>query len=264
LNREKLIQLNELIKLDIGTHAPGVCVVTLADGARRNAITPAMNAELIETFAYLESSDDVRSVVITGEGSAFCAGADLQHLGHNPTESGLRTMYEGFLRVASSSLPTVAAVNGPAVGAGMNLALSCDLRLAGHSARFDTRFLQLGLHPGGGHTYMMQHVMGPQATYATVLFGEKMDGTEAQAHGFVWKCVPDASLMATAVAIATRAAAAPPELARRVKQTIGTVAAIPTQSQAVDYELVAQLWSITQPAFSQRLTTLRQDISHVS
>src|SRR5207253_5114344 len=71
-------------------------------------------------------------------------------------QPGLRSVYEGFLRVARSSLPTVAAVNGAAVGAGMNLALACDVRLAGRSARFDTRFLKLGLHPGGGHTWMLR------------------------------------------------------------------------------------------------------------
>ena len=82
------------------------------------------------------------------------------------------SIYEGFLRVLRSPLPTVAAVNGPAVGAGLNLALACDVRLAGASARFDTRFLRIGLHPGGGHAWMLDRAVGPQAAAAMVLFGD--------------------------------------------------------------------------------------------
>ena len=95
---------------------------------------------------------------------------------------------------ARSPLPTIAAVNGAAVGAGMNLALACDVRLAGRSARFDTRFLQLGLHPGGGHTWMLQRIAGPQAAAAVVLFGEVLDGEEAERCGLVWRCVDDDAL----------------------------------------------------------------------
>ena len=78
-----------------------------------------------------------------------------------------------------SPLPTVAAVNGPAVGAGMNLALACDVRIAGASARFDTRFLRIGLHPGGGHAWMLDRAVGPQAAAAMVLFGARLDGARA-------------------------------------------------------------------------------------
>ena len=93
----------------------------------------------------------------SGEPPAFCAGADLSHLGSSQRE-GLLNIYEGFLRFGRCPLPTIAAVNGAAVGAGMNLALVCDDRIAAERARFDTRFLQLGLHPGGGHTWMYPYV----------------------------------------------------------------------------------------------------------
>ena len=84
-----------------------------------------------------------------------------------------RSIYDGFLRVLRSPLPTIAAVNGPAVGAGLNLALACDVRLAAESARFDTRFLRIGLHPGGGHVWMLERAVGPQAAAAMVLFGAR-------------------------------------------------------------------------------------------
>ena len=201
---------DELFRVEIGSHALRVAVVTLTDGERRNAITPAMNEQFLATFDALESNPDVGAVVLTGEGSAFCAGANLAHLGDTPSEDGLRSIYEGFLRVAHTPLPTIAAVNGPAVGAGMNLALCCDVRLAGTSARFDTRFLQLGIHPGGGHTWMLRQATGLQTTMAAVLFGEVLNGTEAERHGLVFRCLPDDELLGAAVAMAARAASAPP------------------------------------------------------
>ena len=90
-------------------------------------------------------------------------------------------IYEGFLRIARSPLPTLAAVNGAAVGAGMNLALGCDVRMAAARARFDTRFLQIGLHPGGGHTWMQRRIVGPQAAMAAVVFGQVLDGAGGRA-----------------------------------------------------------------------------------
>ena len=91
----------------------------------------------------------------------------------------------------------------------MNLALVCDVRLAAQRARFDTRFLQLGLHPGGGHTWMFRRIAGPQAVAAAVLFGEVLDGAEAERVGLVWRCLPDDELLPAAQAMAERAAAAP-------------------------------------------------------
>ncbi|GAC1535208.1 MAG: enoyl-CoA hydratase [Acidimicrobiales bacterium] len=250
-----------LVDVEIGTVAQRVAVVTINDPDRRNALTPAMNAELIATMDRLEGDAGVGAVVITGTPPAFCAGADLSHLGASPTPEGLRGIYEGFLRVARSPLPTVAAVNGAAVGAGMNMALCCDLRVAAKRARFDTRFLQLGLHPGGGHTWMIQRIMGPQGAAAAVLFGEVIDGEAAERSGLVWRCVDDADLLDTAAALAGRAAAGPPSLARRVKATLGAVAAVDTHEEAIDVELEAQVWSMAQPEFAERLAALQKKIT---
>jgi len=240
--------------------APGVAVVTVNDPERRNAITPPMITEVIAAFDRLEADASIGTVVITGAPPAFCAGADLSALGASPSQSGLRGIYEAFLRVGRSPLPTIAAVNGAAVGAGMNLALCCDLRLAARRASFDTRFLQLGLHPGGGHTWMMRRAMGPEGTAAMVLFGEVLDGEAAERAGLAWRCVDDDQLLPTAVAMAERAAAVP-GLARRIKQTIGAVAGVATHDEAVDVELEAQVWSLAQPEFADRLAALRGRIS---
>jgi enoyl-CoA hydratase len=221
----------------------GVGLVTLDDPGRRNALDAGMVQGLVAAFDRFEADESVGAVVVTGAPPAFCAGANLADLA-KVDEAGLRSIYEGFLRVGRSPLPTVAAVNGPAVGAGMNLALCCDVRVAGQSARFDTRFLSLGLHPGGGHTWMLQRAVGPEAAAAMVLFGEVLDGPAAAARGLAWRCVPDEELAAAAMELALRAAAVPHALARRTKATLR--AAPQTHSEAVELELTAQLWSLTQ------------------
>ncbi|HEY2813480.1 MAG TPA: enoyl-CoA hydratase [Acidimicrobiales bacterium] len=238
----------------------GVAVVTLNDPERRNALNLPMVDEIVAAFDELESSGDAGAVIVTGAPPAFCAGADLSHLGGSQRE-GLRSVYEGFMRVARSTLPTIAAVNGAAVGAGMNLALATDVRLAARRARFDTRFLQLGLHPGGGHTWMFRRITGPQAVNATVLFGEVLDGAEAERIGLVWRCVDDDALIASARELAGRAAAAPRELVRRTKETIVAMATIDSHEEALDRELEPQLWSAQQPEFRERLAAMQAKIT---
>lgn len=238
----------------------GVGVVTLDAPERRNAFVLEMCAETTAVVDALESDPSVGALVVTGAGTAFCAGADLSHLGGSHRE-GLLDIYEGFLRFARSTLPTIAAVNGAAVGAGMNLALACDLRLAGESARFDTRFLNLGIHPGGGHTWMMRNIVGPQTTAATVLFGEVLSGADAERHGLAWRCVPDEELLPLAIELGARAAAVPRELAVRAKATIGAMASVVDHPSAVERELGDQVWSVTQPAFADRLAQLQAKIS---
>jgi enoyl-CoA hydratase len=173
----------------------------------------------------------------------------------------MRSIYEGFLRVARSPLPTLAAVNGAAVGAGMNLALACDVRMASTRAKFDTRFLQLGLHPGGGHTWMLHRAAGPQTAAAMVLFGEVLDGETAERCGLAWRCVAEDELLPAAHALAIRAAAFPRPLVRRAKDTLRQVPRLQSQDEAVDHELEVQLWSMQQPAFRERLEEMSQRIS---
>jgi enoyl-CoA hydratase len=238
----------------------GVAVITLDDPDRRNALNLAMNAEIVDALDAIESDESVGAVVVTGEPPAFCAGADLSQLGASQ-EDGLKKIYEGFLRFGSCPLPTIAAVNGAAVGAGSNLALVCDLRLAAERARFDSRFLQLGLHPGGGHTWMYRRITGPQAVVASVLLGEIMDGREAERIGLVHKCVADDELLETAIAMGRRAAEAPRDLLVKTKATIQAMAHIDEHEDAVDRELEPQVWSLNQPAFRERLAALQKKIS---
>ena len=237
-----------------------VATVTLNEPDKRNAISLSIVAGIGEALDSLEADDGVGAVVVTGAPPAFCAGADLSHLGSS-REEGLRAVYEGFLRISRCTLPTLAAVNGAAVGAGLNMALSCDVRLAAEGARFDTRFLQLGLHPGGGYTWMLRRIAGVQATMAAGVFGDVLDGREAERVGMVWRCVPDDELLEAAQAMAAKAAAAPRELAIRVKRTIADMATIEDHESAVERELTDQLWSMDQPDFAERLKAIQDRIS---
>ena len=180
-----------LVLVDV---ADRVATITLNNPAERNTLTRPMVAEIIAAMERIDADPGVGAIVVTGAAPAFCAGANLGNLMESSAES-LGTIYEGFLRIAHSTLPTLAAVNGAAVGAGMNLALGCDVRIAGRRAKFDTRFLQIGIHPGGGHTWMFRNIAGPQATMAAVIFGEVMDGTEAERVGLVHRCVEDDQLL---------------------------------------------------------------------
>ena len=246
-----------LVLLEI---ADGVATLTLNNPDERNTMTAPMVAEIVAAMDRIEGDSAIGAIVVTGTAPAFCAGANLGNLAEADGES-LGVIYEGFLRIARSPLPTIAAVNGAAVGAGMNLALGCDVRIAAKRAKVDTRFLQLGIHPGGGHTWMLRRIVGPQVTAATVLFGEVLDGAEAQRVGLAYRCVEDADLMSVAHEMAARSASAPRELVIETKKTIAAMADVQTHPDAVARELTPQLWSTRQPWFAERLAALQAKIT---
>lgn len=234
-----------------------VAVLTLDDVERRNALTGPLVAEIVAAIEEIEADEGIGAVVVTGAPPAFCSGADLGSLsamgGDEADPTGVRGIYDGFLRVLECALPTVAAVNGPAVGAGLNLALACDVRVAGEAARFDARFLRIGLHPGGGHTWLLDRAVGPQAAAAMNLFGERLDGARAAQVGLAWECVADENLLDRAVELAARAADAPRELTMRVKATLRHAPWQPAFEDAVRFELEHQVWSFRQPSFAERV-----------
>ena len=242
------------------TVAEGVATLTLNNPDERNTLTAPMVAEILAAMDTIEGDPSIGAIVVTGTAPAFCAGANLGNLA-TASGSSLGTIYEGFLRIARSPLPTIAAVNGAAVGAGMNLALGCDVRIAARRAKFDTRFLQIGIHPGGGHTWMLRRITGPQTAFATVMFGEVLDGAEAERVGLVWKCVDDDQLLVEAQKMAARAASVPRPLLESVKKTIQEMADVVTHPEAVERELVPQLWSTKQPWFAERIAALQAKIS---
>jgi enoyl-CoA hydratase len=249
------------VDVEVGGLGPRVATVTLNDPERRNALYPETVAGLIDAFERLDADGGVGAVVIAASAPAFCAGGALSDLERLHTAEDALRIYEGFLRVARSPLPTVAAVNGAAVGAGLNLALCCDVRVVSPRARFDSRFLHLGLHPGGGNTWMLRQAVGPQAAAAMVLFNQPVGGEDAVRLGLAWRCVPEEELLSAAGELAARAAAFPRALVARAKQTIATMAGVGSHDDAVKVEVDAQLWSTAQPEFKERLAAMQAEIS---
>lgn len=237
-----------------------VALITVNDPDRRNAVTAEMSAGLRAAVAAVEADPGVHAVIVTGAGRAFCAGANLTALGA-ATEDGLRVIYDGFLAVAQCTLPTIAAVNGPAVGAGLNLALAADVRIAGPNALFDPRFQKLGIHPGGGATWMLQRGVGPQVARAALLFGMRFDAEAAVRHGLALEVADDA--VAAARALAAGPASAPRDVVISTKASMratanpGTVD-LEQHSAAVDIEIGPQARSIESPEFAARLAAAQR------
>src|SRR5689334_23559540 len=164
----------------------GVAVVTLNDPAHRNSLSAAMTTALVDAFDDLDEEPGVHAAVVTATPPVFCAGGHLPDLVAEHRRPLLET-YAGFVRIAESRLPTIAAVNGPAVGAGVNVALACDVILCSPAARFDPRFLDAGIAPGGGHLWRLRDRIGRQAAAALVLCGESLDGEGAARVGLAWR-----------------------------------------------------------------------------
>ena len=234
-----------------------VAVLTLSYPERRNALNIELSGKLVDAVRAAVADDGVGAIVITGEDPAFCAGGDLAELARADPAT-LHTVYAGFLAIAQCPLPTIAAVNGAAVGAGLNLALATDLRLAGPRARFDARFLSLGLHPGGGYTWMLQRLLGPQAAAALTLFGDVLDAAEAARIGLVHKVAED--VLPAAVELAGRAAAAPRDLVVATKATMRLTAGAMSHAEAVEIEVRAQAESVRSEQFQERLAALQAKI----
>lgn len=237
-----------------------VAVVTVNDPDRRNAVTDAMSQQLKDAVERAEADSDVHAVVVTGAGRAFCAGADLSALGAAARE-GLERIYAGFMAVGRCTLPTIAAVNGAAVGAGMNLALAADVRIAGPHAMFDPRFQKLGIHPGGGATWMLQRSVGPQLARAALLFGMRFDAQTAVDHGLALRVADDP--LAAALELAAGPASAPREVVLATKASMRATAIpgfndVEHHEAAKNLELGPQATSIESPEFKARLAAAQK------
>jgi len=239
----------------------GVGVIRLADPGRRNALSPELNDRLAAAVAGLLEAD-VGAIVLTAEPPVFCAGGSLDGLLKRDTP--LDELYRGFLAVAHSPVPTVAAVGGPVIGAGVNLPLACDVIVTSPSARFDPRFLDVGIHPGGGHLRMLRQKIGIQGAAALVLFGEVLDGHDAVRRGLAWSCVGDSELESVAMDMAVTAAGRPRELVRRTKATLLASDSSLAAEDAVALEASAQRWSMDQPEFRERVQSIRDSVGRAS
>jgi enoyl-CoA hydratase len=229
-----------------------VALVTLAAPERRNAFLPGMVKELIDICEEIDADPGVGAVVIQAEGEGFCAGAhrdSLRAAGKDPARDdnykGLGNTYRAFARVGELLPPTVAAIRGAAVGAGVNLALATDLRVMAHDARIITGFNRIGIHPGGGHFALLGRLVGRDAVAALGLFGVEIDGRRAAEIGLAWESLPAAEVEPRALELAKQAGA-DPELARQVARSMRLELGPPALPwpAALEAERAVQMWSL--------------------
>jgi len=230
----------------------GVAVVTLNAPQRRNALTPPMARDLIAVFDEVDAREEVGALVVRGVGRSFCAGGDVQTLleaGRDPaapeTYTAMGAIYDCFYRLGQVEVPTIAAVRGSAVGAGMNMLLAADLRIVARDVRLICGFLKRGLHPGGGHFVLLSRLVGREAAAAMALFGEQVDGERAVQLGLAWETVDDAAVEDRAMELAA-GVAADPALARAAVGSFRIETGPPHVSWAIatQFERPAQMWSM--------------------
>jgi enoyl-CoA hydratase len=243
------------VTVDIADH---VAWITLDDAGRRNSLSPALVGQLADACAGVADDPDVRVVVLGARGPVFSAGGDIDALGAPAADP--TAVYRGFDALAALPVPVLGAVHAPVIGAGVSFVLACDVVVAGRAATFDPRFLDLAIHPGGGHLWRMEQRVGRQGTAAMILFGEALTAEEAQRYGLVWRCVDDAELTGVAGRMAARVARRAPEAVRRTKATMRLSRAITAPRMAAAVEQVAQDWSMRQPAFTDAVRRLRERV----
>jgi 2-(1,2-epoxy-1,2-dihydrophenyl)acetyl-CoA isomerase len=217
----------------------GVATITMARPAVMNALNARMRQELAAALA--EAGQGARVVVLTGEGRAFCSGQDLSDAdpGAFDVERTLREEYEPMLAaLAGCPVPTVAAVNGVAAGAGANLALAADIVVAAESARFVQAFTRIGLMPDAGGTWFLPRQVGLARAMGAMLLAEPVTARQAADWGMIWSCLPDDALAEGVSALARRLAGGPTLAYHAVKQALRASA---TNDLAAQLALEARL-----------------------
>ncbi len=207
--------------------AGGIGELTLNRPENRNAMTPDVLAGLAEAVERAKADASLRVLIVTGRGKSFCAGADfkarreeaVEGAGWAPHERAYQT-YAPFLSLLDVEVPTVAAMQGHAIGGGLGLAIVCDLRVANESARYGANFVRLGLHPGMANTWLLPRLMGVPNAVELLLTGRLVDGAEAARRGLVHYAVPEADVLVRARALAAEIASAAPLAVRWTKRSL--------------------------------------------
>ena len=223
----------------------GVAVLTLDNPDQRNAMSDAMTASWVAAIDDLAADRDLRAVVVTGAGSAFCSGGNTGWIASEP-DAGvdyLRTrmiaFYRAWLSIRRLEVPTIAAVNGPAIGAGLCLALACDLRYAGRGARLGVPFVKLGMHAGMAATYLLPDVVGRAHARDLLLTGRTVDADEALRIGLVSRVLPDEDLLDEVLATAAGIASTAP-VASRLTTVALRAGGHPDFDTSLQWEALAQ------------------------
>jgi 2-(1,2-epoxy-1,2-dihydrophenyl)acetyl-CoA isomerase len=232
----------------LATTDAGVATLTLNRPDRLNAFTRAMHAELRAALARIEADPAIRAVVLTGAGRGFCAGQDLADLSFEPgamTDLGA-LIHDDFnpliRRLQALPKPVIAKVRGAAAGAGANLALACDLVVAGRGASFLQAFVNIGLVPDSGGTWLLPRAVGGARAMGLAMLGEKLPAETAERWGLIWACVDDDALDAHVDALAARLARMPTRALGAIKHAIRHAATADLDAQLdLERDLQSQL-----------------------
>lgn len=223
----------EVPKLILEERDGDVVTLTFHQPDRLNAMSQAMGEAFADRVGMLRGDERLRAVILTGAGRAFSAGGDLDMiedkaiqgrqapgLARRPIRDGMRSFYKLFLSVRELPCPTIAAINGAAVGAGLCVALGCDIRIVSSRARLGLNFTKLGLHPGMGATWTLPRLVGP-ARAAELLFSSRLlDGAEAARIGLANRAVPPEEVLPAARALAAEIAGCAPLANRALKRAL--------------------------------------------
>jgi 2-(1,2-epoxy-1,2-dihydrophenyl)acetyl-CoA isomerase len=226
-----------------------VGVITINRPGRLNAVTPEAGDTLAAAFLDLEADSNIRAVVLTGAGRGFCAGADISGDVGNARDILLKAWNPLVKTMQSLQLPIIAAVNGVAAGAGVSLALACDLRVAARSARFELSFAKIGLMPDAGLTWLLPRVVGLGRANEMALLGGRLSASDAHQWGLVNQLSDDGESVTDAVEIARRFAGLSSSVAS-IKQAHHR-ALEADFADHLDYEADTQGWLQQQPDFSE-------------
>jgi 2-(1,2-epoxy-1,2-dihydrophenyl)acetyl-CoA isomerase len=201
-------------------------LVSIARPEARNALTRAVNRGLVSAFAEASSDPEVRAVILTGAGGHFCAGADLKkNLTEDPEILDKLEEYLGEYHAVIRAIfrcpkPTLAMIDGAAVGFGADLALACDLRIASETAYIQERFVKIGLMPDGGGTFWLPRLVGTAKAMQMILLAEKVEAPQLRELGLVVDVVPSSRLREAALEIARALEAGPPLAYAAIKQAL--------------------------------------------
>ena len=237
-------------------------LITLNNPEKRNMLTLDVCAQIVDSVKQAEENPEVKAWIVTGSGKAFCAGGQLSDL--VPDQQQLESIYSGFLSIANCRLPTIAAVNGPAVGAGFNMAVGCDVRIVTEAARFEPRFFGLGLHPGGGNTWMLRQLVNWNTAAGMLLFSQSLSGVEAVEKGLAWKVVDADQLLKAAFEFTANIRDVPKELLLRTKETLRKAGGTNSHKEMLEVETAAQVWSINQAYAQDSIAAMIKKISSQS
>lgn len=202
-----------------------IATIVLDDERRKNMMTAELGDALAAAVSRLVDRRDVRAVILTGAGEAFSGGGDLAMLERLRTVSKaearetMLAFYRRYLSILDLAVPVVAAVRGPAIGAGLSVALACDILVCDEDAKLASNFAKLGLFPGMGTTYFLARRVGALRAAELVLTGRRFDGRDALAWGIANDAVPSAAVLPRAEATAADIAASSPATVRALKRT---------------------------------------------